>query len=241
MHAPPDGYTLMVTQNGHTTNPAVHKKLPYDTFRDFTPITPVAHSGLVLIATASTGVKSVKELIEFAARSPSQLSFASAETSTRLAIEQIRVASGLPINSVAYNGTSRAMTDLAAGHVNFAVTTIAATLPHKGTGRFAFLAVLAPERSTFLPDVPTLAEAGWPDCEAIGWWGIFGPAHMAPELVQTLNAAIRAAVASPEVQRKLAILSVDPWVTEPKEFEAFIRREVTVTTAVARRAGIEAE
>lgn len=239
--SPADGYTLLIVQNGHTVNPATVKKLPYDTLTDFTPIAPLARSPMVLVSSAVTGVKTVKDFTEMGKRTPNSLSFATSETSSRLAIEMVGGATNLPLNPVNYKGTGPAVTDVAGGHVNFTITTIASTLGQKGTGKIHYVAALAPERSAFLPEVPTLTEQGVPDIEVIAWWGILGPANMPKPVVQTLNAAIRAALANPEVKKRLDTLSVEPWNAAPEDLDKFIRKEVAVTLRVAKKAGIEPE
>jgi len=237
----PDGYTLMITQNGHTTNPAIFKKLPYDTFKDFTPIAPLASSPLVLIATNGTSVKSVKQLLELAKRDPQSMTFAAAESSTRLAIEQLAQTTGIEITALPYKGTGPAVADVAGGHVNFAVTTIASVLPFRSGGKLNIVAVMAPERTSFMPEVPTLAEQGLPRIDVRGWWGIFGPANMPPALVAELNSTIRAVLGSPAVQHKIENFSAEVWLGSPQEFDAFIRREVPAIQALAKKAGIEPE
>ena len=239
--APADGYTLMVLQNGHTTNPATFKKLPYDTFTDFTPIATLGRSPLVLVSSSVTNVKTFKELTDAGKKTPDSLSFGSAETSTRLATEMLAGATSLPMVSVSYKGTGPAMTDLAGGHVNYSVTTIASTLAMKGSGKFNYVAVLSPQRTPFLPEVPTLAEQGFPNIEAGGWWGVVGPARMPKAVVQQLNTAIQAALNAPEVKKRLAALSIEPWSASPEEFDKFIHKDVELNIRLAKKAGIEPE
>lgn len=240
-HAPADGYTLMITQNGHTVNPATMKKLPYDTFNDFTPVAPLARSPLVLIAAAPSGVKTLKDMTDLGKRTPNSMSVASADTSTRLAAEMISGATGVPMTSVYYKGTGPAVTDVAGGHINFSITTIASTLPQRTTGKINYVAVLAQERSSFLPEVPTLAEQGLPDIAVSAWWGIIPPANLPKPVVQMLNSAIRAALADPEVKKRLATLSAEPWVSSPEDFDRFIRKETALIAKLAKKAGIEPE
>ncbi|HSV81073.1 MAG TPA: tripartite tricarboxylate transporter substrate binding protein [Ramlibacter sp.] len=239
--SPPDGYTIMITQNGHTTNPALFKKLPYDTFRDFTPIAPLAYSPLVLVASSASNVKTLKELVELGKRDPKAMNFASAESSIRLAVEQLGEATGLKLQQLSYKGTGPAVTDVGGGHVNFAVTTMASVLPFRGTGKMNFVGVLANERSPFLPDVPTLSEQGFPGIEVRGWWGIFGPANLPPAIVQQLNGAIRTALQMPEVKQKIGNFQATPWLGTPADFDAFIRKEVPTIQQLAKKAGIEPE
>jgi tripartite-type tricarboxylate transporter receptor subunit TctC len=237
----PDGYTIMITQNGHVTNPAIFRKLPYDTFKDFTPIAPLARSPLVFIATTGTGVKTLKDWLELANREPRAMTFAAAESSTRLAIEQLAQTTGIAITSLPYKGTGPAVADVAGGHVNFAVTTIASVLPFKGGGKVNIVAVMAPERTSFLPEVRTISEQGLSRIDVRGWWGIFGPANMPDALVERLNGAIRAALATPLVRQKIENFSAEPWLGSPQELDSFIRTEVPAIQALAKKAGIEPE
>ena len=237
----PDGYTIMITQNGHVTNPAIFKNLPYDTFKDFTPIAPLARSPLVFIATTSTGVKTLKDWLELAKREPRSMTFAAAESSTRLAIEQLAQTTGIAITSLPYKGTGPAVADVAGGHVNFAVTTIASVLPFKGGGRVNIVAVMAPERTSFLPDVRTISEQGLSRIDVRGWWGIFGPANMPGALVEQLNDAIRTVLKTPSVRQKIENFSAEVWLGSPQELDAFIRSEVPAIQALAKKAGIEPE
>lgn len=238
-HSAADGYTLMITQNGHTVNPATIKKLPYDTFNDFTPIAPLARSPMVLISAAPSGVKTLKDMTELGKRTPTSMSVAAADTSTRLATELISGATGIPMTSVYYKGTGPAVTDVAGGHINFTVTTIASTLSQRGSGKINYVAVLAPERSSFLPEVPTLAEQGLADIDVSAWWGIIGPANLPKPIVQILSSAIRAALADPEVMKRLAALSAEPWVASSDDFDKFIRKDAALIGKLAKKAGIE--
>lgn len=237
----PDGYTIMITQNAHTTNPALFRKLPYDTLKDFTPIAPLATSPLVLVAGTASGVKSLKDLVDLGRRDPKSLNFATAESSIRLAVQQLSDTTGLKMQQLPYKGTGPAVTDVAGGHVNFAVTTMASVLPFRGTGRMNFVGVLAAERSPFLPEVPTLAEQGFPGIEVRGWWGLFGPANLPPAVTQQLNAAVRTALQTPEVRQKIGNFLASPWLATPSEFDAWIQREVSSIQQLARKAGIEPE
>ena len=235
----PDGYTLVVLQNGHTVNPAMLKQLPYDTFKDFTPISPLGRAPLVLTASSQTGVKTFQQLIELGKKNPSSMTFGASEASTRLATEMIGQATGIPVLAVNYKGTGPAMSDLAGGHVNFSVTTIASTLPLKDSGKMNYIAVLAPERSAFLPDVPTLAEQGYPNIETTAWWGVLAPAKMPNELVAKLNTAVAEALHQPAVKDRLHSLSIEPWSASPDAFDRFIRSEVKRNIDVAEKAGLK--
>ena len=237
----PDGYTLVILQNGHVGNPAFYRKLPYDTLRDFTPIAPLATSPLVLASSGASGVRTFKELIELGKRDPKSLAFASAETSARMAVEQLAEATDLKLTSVPYKGTGPAVTDVAGGHINYTVTTLASVMPFRGTGKVNYVAQMASERSPFLPDVPTLAEQGFPNIEVKGWWAIFGPANMPPAIVDQLHAAIRSVIDSPQSRARLQTFSATPWVGSAQDLDAFVRREIPAIQRLARKAGIEPE
>jgi tripartite-type tricarboxylate transporter receptor subunit TctC len=239
--SPPDGYTIMIAQNAHVTNPAFFKKLPYDTLKDFTPIATVAMSPLVLVASGESKLTSWGELVAQARREPDSLSCATADSSSRLAVEQINEAAKMKLVALPYKGTGPAVNDVAGGHVNCTVTTIASILPFKGTGRAHVLAVLGNERSPFLPDVPTLAELGISGVEVKGWWGIFGPAHLPAATVEQLNEAIRTALAQPKVQAAIQTVSADPWIGTAQDLDQFVRREVPKIQRLAKQAGIEPE
>ena len=242
VRSPPDGYTLLVLQNGHTVNPASVKKLPYDTFADFTPITSLARSPMVLVAGSHTGVKSVKELADLGKRAPNSMSFGALDTTSRLATEMITAAMGIgPVIHVNYKGSAAGMADLAGGHLNFTVNTMPSTIALHAAGKVHYLALLAPKRSPLFPEIATMAEQGVPGIEYTGWWGVVGPAKMPPPLVKKLNSAIHAALEDPEVKKKMASLFMEPWPQSPEEFGNFIRKDVDLNITLAKKAGIEPE
>lgn len=237
----PDGYSLMIVQTGHTMNPAIFKKLPYDTLKDFTPIISLARSPLILVSGSGTGVKSIKDLMEAGRKDAKTLNFASAEASTRLAIQMISGATGLPATTVSYKGTGPAVLDVAAGHINYTVTTIASTLSQRNTGKLNYVAVLASNRTSVLPDVPSIKEQGLNDIEATGWWGIVAPGNMPRALVQDLHRTIRQVMDTPEMQKRLQTLAAEPWMETPEAFDQYIRKEIMTTQRLAKQAGIEPE
>ncbi len=241
LRAAPDGLTLMITQNGHTMNPAIFRRLPYDTLRDFTAIATLARSPLILVANGKLPVTNVRELIDFGRRDQAGLNFGAAEASTRLAIHLLSRATDLSFAVVGYKGTGPTMVDVAAGHMNFTVTTIASTLPYRAGDRIRVLAVMAAEQTDLLPGVPSAREQGLAGLEAIGWWGILGPKGMAPELVAELNALIVQAMSAAPVKERLRGLAAEPWLGPPRVFEEHIQREIAQTLEVASKAGIVAE
>ena len=239
--SPADGSTLMIIQNSHAMNPAVYKKLPYDTLKDFTPISTLAKAPLVMVSSNSSGVKTIKELIELGKRDPSTLNFASSEASARLAIQLISSSIKMPVAVASYKGTGPAVLDVASGHVNYTITTIVSTLSQKSTGRLNYLVLMSNQRSSLLPEVPSIAESGYPDQEATGWWGILGPPNMSKLLVGELNRNIKKGMSSNENMSRLKFLAVEPWLSSPEEFDEFIHKEVKKTLILAKEAGLESE
>jgi tripartite-type tricarboxylate transporter receptor subunit TctC len=235
----PDGYTVMITQNAHTTNPVFFRKLPYDTIKDFTAIATVANSPLVLVAAERTKVKTMHDLLDFAQRNPNEMSFAYAESSTLMALVQLSDATGIKMLKAPYKGTGPAVADVVGGHVNFSITTIASVLPFNTTGKMNFVGVLSSKRSLFLPDVPTLVEQGIPNVEVMGWWGLLGPANMPPSVVEQLNGAVGAALNTLTVRAKIQNQAADIWSGSPQEFEVFRRSEITNLVQLGKKAGIE--
>lgn len=241
LKAPPDGYTIMIVQNAHVTNPAFMKKLPYDTVKDFTSIAPLAKSPLVLVSSSASNVKSWAELVALSKRDAKSLSFATADSSARLAVEQIRETTGLPLVALPYKGTALAATDVAGGHVQYSVTTMSSVLPFQATGKINYLATLARERSRFVPNVPTLGEQGVPGVEVLGWWAVFGPANMPAPVLAKLSASIRSVLAQPQVRDRLHTYFVEPWIGPPHELDKFVRSEISSIQQLAKKANIQPE
>ncbi|MGO4394436.1 Bug family tripartite tricarboxylate transporter substrate binding protein [Variovorax sp. M-6] len=241
LKAPPDGYTIMIAQNGHVTNPTFSKKLPYDTLKDFTSIAPLAKSPLVLVSSSASNVKSWTELVALSKRDSKSLSFATADSSARLAVEQIRETTGLPLVALPYKGTALAATDVAGGHVQYSVTTMSSVLPFQSTGKINYLATLARERSRFIPNVPTLSEQGVADVEVLGWWAAFGPANLPAPVIAELSTAIRSVLAQPQVRDRLRTQFVEPWIGTPQELDKFVRSEISSIQQLAKKANIQPE
>lgn len=234
--APADGYTIVVVANAHAVNPAVMKTVPFDSIRDFTPLSVIAKSAYVLVAASSTGVKTVKELAEYLRRNPQGNSFGSGEASAQLLAERVGRALGTRVVHVPYKGNAPLMTDVAGGHINFGLVSVAAALPFRG--KVNMVAVTTGDRSSAVPEVPTLAEQGLTNLDSGIWYGILGPANLAPPVAQQLREAIRVAMQSDDMKKKLVTLAMDPWLVEAEAFEALMRREIDLNVQIARQAGI---
>jgi tripartite-type tricarboxylate transporter receptor subunit TctC len=240
--SPADGYTLLFTAGAHTINPAVYKKLPYDTERDFTPIAYVANStGLVIVVHPSFPAKSLKELIAAAKASPGKIPYASAGAGnlTHIAGEMFQVLAGVKLNHVPYRSAGPAVTDLLAGHIPLMFGPSPVVVPMVQAGKLRPLAFTAMKRSAQLPDVPTADELGLKGFEATGWYGIHGPRGMPREIVMKLNGVAREIVKMPDILDRYASLNLEPVSMSPEEFGTFIKGDLRKYAEIAKKAGIQ--
>ena len=239
----PDGHTIVLVPSGHTVNATLYRKLPYDSIRDFTPISLAGQSPLVLVMHPTVPVRTVKELLAFAKARPGELTYSSAGVgaSGHLAGALFDTLTGTKMVHVPYKGSALALTDLIGGQVSLAFATSASVVPHVRSGRLRALASTGATRSPALPDLPTVAEAGVPGYEASLWYGFLGPARMPPEITQRLNAAIVAAVKHPEVRERLAAQGVDARTSTSEEFARLIAADVKRWAAVIEKTGVRLE
>ncbi|VFR18522.1 Tricarboxylate transport protein TctC [plant metagenome] len=236
-----DGYTfLMGTVGTQAINYSIYKDIRFKA-ADFAPVTLVASVPNVLVVTPSMPVKSVKELIEYGRKNPGKLSFASsgAGSSIHLSGEMFKSREKIDMVHVPYKGSALAVTDLIGGQVNLMFDNLPTSLPHIQTGKLRALAVTSAQRSTNLPDVPTMAEAGVPNFEAGSWFGVLAPRKTSPEIIARIDDAIQKAMAQPEMRKRVIELGAVPMVKGPKEFDAFIGTEIEKWKAVVKDADIE--
>ena len=239
----PDGYTFTLIPSGHTVNASMYKKLPFDSIRDFTPITLAGAGPLVLAVHPSLPAKNVKELIAVAKARPGQLTYVSSGVgaSGHLAGALFDSMTGTKMVHVPYKGMSLAVSDLMGGQVSMTFGTSLSVIPHVRTGRLRALATTGAQRSPALPDLPTVAESGLPGYEASLWYGFVGPARMPPEIVQRLNTEIAAILALPDTREKLASQGVDARSTTPEEFARILTADVARWAKVVQKLGLQAE
>ncbi|MEA3157927.1 MAG: hypothetical protein QOK44_5516 [Betaproteobacteria bacterium] len=238
----PDGYTLLATAGAHTINPAVYKKLPYDTLRDFTPIAYMANStGLVIVVHPSFPAKTLKELIAIARASPGTVVYGSGGFGnlTHIAGELFQVMTGVKLNHVPYKSVGPAVNDLLAGHIPLMFGPSPVVVPMVQAGRLRPLAFTSLNRTPQLPDVPTADELGLKGYEATGWYGIHGPRGLPKPIVDKLNAAARRMVQMPDVIERFTHLNLEPVSMSPEEFAAFLRTDLQKYAQIARKAGIQ--
>jgi tripartite-type tricarboxylate transporter receptor subunit TctC len=241
--SPPDGYTLFMGAGAHALAPSLYKKLPYDYVRDFAPISLAATSTYVLVVNPAVPARTVPELIALLKSKPGQLNYASAGKGTplHLAAELFKSKTGTDIVHVPYGGDTPALNDLLAGTVQLSFMSVSSTAPQIRAGKLRALAVTSAQRSEALPDLPTLAELGIAGYDVGTWWGLLAPAGTPDTIITRLNAAMRKAVAQPEVKARFAPLGLDPRSDSPAEFATFIKMEVDRYAAIARIAAIEPE
>jgi tripartite-type tricarboxylate transporter receptor subunit TctC len=238
--ATPDGYTLFMTSPGALTIlPHLRKKVPYDTLRDFVPISLISIGPFVLITHPSVPARTVKELIALAKAQPGKLNYASAGngTANHLAMELFKHMAGIDIVHVPYKGAPQAVTDVVAGHMNMMFNSIAPIVGHIKAGRLRVLGIASAQRSQQLPDVPTISEAGLPGFEAVNWFGMFAPAKTPKRIIARLNEAVVKVVHTPEIQAQFLTLGADPVGSSAEEFAAFVRKDMEKYAKIVKISG----
>ena len=239
----PDGYTIVLIPSGHAVNATLYRKLPYDSIRDFTPITLVGSSPLVLAVHPSVPAKNVKELAALAKARPGQFTYGSAGvgSSGHLAGALFETLTGTKLLHVPYKGMGLALTDLIAGHVTLTFGTNLSVVPQVRSGRLRALAITSAQRAPGLPDLPTVAESGIPGYEASLWYGFVGPARIPPEIVRRLNSEIVAVLGLPDVRVRLSSQGVEARPSTPEEFARLLVTDLERWAKVVQRAGVRVE
>jgi tripartite-type tricarboxylate transporter receptor subunit TctC len=241
--APANGYTLMVVPITHVTNSSLYSNVPYDPIKDFTPITMLAQSPVMLVVNNKFPAKNIGELIAQAKANPGKFNCGSGGTGTsqHLACELFKSMAKVDIKHVPYKGNAAAMTDVIGGQIEMLFDQMATAVPHVRGGQVRALAVTTSKRSPALPDVPTIAESGVPGFECTAWFGLVGPAGMPKEVVDRINASVRAVLARPDVQKQLAEQGLELTPSTPDEFASTMKTEMTKWAGVIKQAGIRAD
>lgn len=241
--AAPDGYTLLMGHTGTLAiNPALYAKIPYDPVRDFSPVSLVAISPLVLVTNPSLSVKSVKELVALAKRRPGQITYASggSGTGTHLSAELFKMMAGVDLTHVPYKGTGIALTAGISGEVATLFSTLPPAVQHiKSGGRLRALAVTSSERSRVIPEIATLAESGLPGYESTLRYGVLLPAGAADAVVSALRQAISRVMTQPDFLEALARDGAEPLSSTPDEFRAVMAIEAKKWATVVKSAGLQ--
>jgi tripartite-type tricarboxylate transporter receptor subunit TctC len=242
--SPPDGHTLLLGSNGPLAiNPSLYAKLPYDASRDFAPVSLVTIMPFVLVVHPSLPVKSLKELVALAKAKPGQLNYGSPGngSTTHLANELLKSMTGMQVTHIPYKGVAPAATDLISGQVQMMSGDLSTLLPHVRSGRMHALAVTAARRSSLLPDMPTVAEAGVPGYEASGWFGVLVPSGTPQAVVERLNSAIVKGLAMNDARERLATLGGEVGGGPPEHFSTHIRSEAAKWSKLINALGLKGE
>jgi tripartite-type tricarboxylate transporter receptor subunit TctC len=242
IESPPDGYTVMLVANGLAANAALYQPAPFDPERDIVPVALVARLPVVIAASAKSEISSLAKLVEAAKARPGTLPYASpgSGSTPHLAVELFARAAGIALQHVPYKGGAPAINDVLGGQLPLVAVNSVEVLPHVKAGRLRVLAVLTAERVSTLPDVPTIAESGYPGFEASVWHAFIAPRGTPPATVDRLSTEVRKALASPEVKERLAGLGADVSPAGPGELGALVRKEVDRYGKLIREAGIKA-
>jgi tripartite-type tricarboxylate transporter receptor subunit TctC len=240
--AAPDGYTLLLNASSHVINASLYEKLPYDPIKDFTPVSEVASYMLVLVVHPSAPAKSVKEFVALAQSKQDGLSVANAGlgTPTHLAAVLFAQAAGVNLVHVPYRGAAPASTDLIAGQVPAMFNNPVNAVPQVTSNNLRALAVTGSKRLSLLPDLPTIAESGYPGFETRTWYGLFGPAGLPADIVRKLHADTEKVLRMPEIANNLIAQGWDIAVSPPDQFSVVLQSEFDRWSSVVRRAGIKA-
>jgi tripartite-type tricarboxylate transporter receptor subunit TctC len=239
--SPADGYTLLVMTSAHTINPFTTRHLPYDTERDFTPITVLVRGAIALVGSPKAGFDSMDKFLAAARANPGKYQFGSTENTTRMIGELFRVKSGLKIENVAYKGAAPMMQELAGGHIPVGFTSPLTVMSHHRNGTLRMLAVTSDKRLAVLPDVPTMAEAGIPGVDRPAWFALLGPGNMPADLARRIRDDVVAVLGEPEILAKISELASEPGGEAPDAFAQRIKEELAIWRDTAKAAGIEPE
>ena len=242
--AAPDGYTLtMAVSSAFGINPTLYAKLPYDAINDFAPIANLGLTPQTLVANPSAPFKSVKEFVAAAKEKPGQLNYASlgSGSTSHLTMEMFRATAGIKLNHIPFKGSADAHTQLMGGQVPVMFDAIPATLPHIKSGKLRGLGIATLKRSQFLPELPTIAEAGYPGFEAVGWIGIAAPAKTPAAILDKLNAEMVKIINAPDVKERLSTLAFTPVGDSRAQFAAYIKSEIAKWGNAVKESGAKAD
>jgi tripartite-type tricarboxylate transporter receptor subunit TctC len=240
--SPPDGYTLIVVASGHASNPYLYPKIPYDTFKAFTPISLLASSPNILLVRADSSFLTLSDVIAQARVKPGSLTFGHAGngTSTHLAGELLKRLAGIDLEAISYKGGAPAINDLLGGQIQISFNNGPEASGQLEAGSLRALAVTTASRNAFLPNVPAIAETV-PGYDTEVWWGLLGPAGMSPELVAKLSHDFVAALNTEPVRERLTRLGASPIGSSPEAFDAKIHADYEKWGPIIKAAGISAE
>ena len=240
--SPPDGYTIAYVSAGHAMNSILHAKtLPYHAINDFSPVSIVASGPLTLVVNPVLPARSLKELVELARAQPGKLNFASSGSggTMHLAGELLKSMAKIDIVHIPFKGGAPAVTNVLAGQVELTFVGAPASMPHIRSGKLRVLAVTSARRSAALPEVPTVAELGFPGYEVGTWYAMLGAARTPAPIVALLQGEVAKAVGAPDVRERLLTLGIEPVGSSPEQLVELLRREIARWTPIIQKAGIK--
>ena len=240
----PDGYTLVLGNTGPLCiSPAIYSTIPYNTARDFSPISLVASTPIILVVHPSFPVRTVGDLVKIAKARPGQLRFASSGNgaTSHLAGEMLKLMAGIDMVHVPYKGVAPAIVDVIAGQIEMQFLDVSVVVGYIKNGKVRAVAWAGPRRGPAFPEVPTVAESGFPGFDVTGWYGILGAAGMPKDVVARLNGAIVKALAQPDTRERFDAIGALPVTSTPDEFAEYIRAELAKWAKVARAANLKVE
>jgi tripartite-type tricarboxylate transporter receptor subunit TctC len=242
--APPDGYTLLVSTNGvFAINKALYKAMPFDPDKDLAALSLLATAPQMLVVHPSLGLKNFKDFIEYAKRNPGKLSYGSvgSGSASHLTMELLKSDAGIDLVHVPYKGFPPAVTDLLSGNIHTMFAIVPGVLPHVKAGKMAPLAVTALKRSGLAPEVPSVAELGYPQLESLAWIGLGAPAGLPTDVVDRITSETTQGMRRPEVRELLGRQGFDVVAGSPQEFSRWIQAESAKWTRVIRASGATAD
>jgi tripartite-type tricarboxylate transporter receptor subunit TctC len=241
--AAPDGHTLLFVATSFGTTPALQKNLPYDPVKSFDPVALIATSGLVVVVHPQVPARSMKELIELAKRQPGKMHYSSPGNGgpQHLAMELVKLETGMNIVHVPYKAAAGALADVVGGHIDATVAAVQTAHPHVQSGRLRALAVMSLERSSAYPDVPTMKEQGLPDLEVETWYGAFAPANTPSQIIQKLNSDLNAVLRDAQVREVIEKQGMSPVGGTPQRLAELVKNEIPRWARVVAAAGIKAD
>jgi tripartite-type tricarboxylate transporter receptor subunit TctC len=236
-----DGYTLLANSSAHVANPGIYANMPYDTLKDFTNLALLGGGPNVLMVSPQAGWTSLRDFIDVAKASPGKLNFSSAGigSGTHFNLEKLKIATGIDVTHIPYKGTPEAIADTIAGRVCCYWAPLNAALPHVNGGKALALAVSSAKRSSLLPNVPSVAEQGYPGFDYTLWVGLWGPAGLPAAIAAQINKDVNAALASPDLKGRLTKLGTEPGNLTIPQFGEFVRKEIDDTKRILQAAGIK--
>jgi tripartite-type tricarboxylate transporter receptor subunit TctC len=239
--APPDGYTLLFNAAGMVINPALYASIPFDPVRDFEPVSQLASFPFVLVVHPSVPAQSVKELVQLAKSRPGKLNYSAGAAAFQLAAELFKQQAGIDLNHVPYKGSVQAISAVLANEVQLTFVDSLPVIPHIKSGKLRGLAVTPGRRTSSLPELPTMKEAGLPDFELAGWAGLFAPARTPKAVVSKLHQQSVRIVHLPDIRARMLAMGAEPTGTTPEELTALMKIQLEKWKTVAKIANIKAE